>query len=115
MKRKIKFARTTDNRLQGWRYITNDHMITIPSRLMGCGDVSFLPESLRQQYDWQITDVFCLLHEQGHAHYGHAPEKNPYLAKWHEKQAWQYAESCLQIEYHAHMWEFANQTTFKEV
>ena len=66
------------------------HQVRIP-------DVLYFGEK-----DFSILDMLCLLHEYGHAYYGHKRSdatEQEIIAQ--ETQAWRYAKRCLKTQYHA--------------
>ena len=71
-------------------------MITIPERL---------EEGLKTR-----EDLYCLLHEFGHAHFKYVPGKSEGLEAFifNEVRAWEYAKSCIRKEYHAECEEYSN-------
>ena len=92
-----------------WKYEADGHTVLIPDRLATGRDPVFeasLPPEIRERRMWSKRDLFCLLHELGHAANRHDPESGDLVDA--ECQAWQYAADCLQSAYHAELWIYAN-------
>ena len=85
--------------------------IWVPARLCQGRLPDFIWKGMRAadraQFEWSREDVYNLLHETGHAHYGHVADPNPVIRLVQEKQAWQYAADCLSEAEHPALWQHA--------
>ena len=111
--KKITIETSTAGGRRGWRWIPASRTLLVPARLVLQENpalavvLPFLSAEQRERYSWSKTDIYCLLHELGHAALGHVETSDTRQQLAQEEEAWEYAMSCLRSHEREEMWVYA--------